>query len=56
MDLDLSLELEFALSLADAADVITLPHYDRRSFTLDWKANRTEVTEADRTPRPRSPR
>lgn len=48
MDLDLSLELEFALSLADLADAITLPHYDRRSFTLDWKANQTEVTEADR--------
>jgi histidinol-phosphatase len=48
VDLDLSLELEFALSLADVADTITLPHYDRRSFTLDWKSNQTEVTEADR--------
>ena len=30
------------------ADAITLPHYEHRSFNLDWKANRTEVTEADR--------
>ena len=45
---DLALELAFALRLAEAADAITLPHYERRSFTLDWKANRTEVTEADR--------
>lgn len=41
-------ELELARHLADIADAITLPHYDHRSFTLDWKANRTEVTEADR--------
>ena len=27
---------------------ITLPYYEQRSFNLDWKANRTEVTEADR--------
>lgn len=45
---DLSLELELAVELADLADAITLPAYERRSFTLDWKANRTEVTEADR--------
>jgi histidinol-phosphatase len=25
-----------------------MPHYVHRSFNLDWKANRTEVTEADR--------
>jgi histidinol-phosphatase len=46
--IDLGAELAFALELADLADAITLPHYDRRSFHLDWKANRTEVTEADR--------
>ena len=46
--LDLAAELEFALELADIADLITLPHYDRRSFNVDWKANHTEVTEADR--------
>lgn len=45
---DLALELAFALRLAGAADAITLPHYEHRSFSLDWKANRTEVTEADR--------
>lgn len=44
----LAAELELALRLADAADAITLPRYDHRSFSLDWKANRTEVTEADR--------
>ncbi len=41
-------ELALALRLADVADGITAPRYERRSFTLDWKANRTEVTEADR--------
>jgi histidinol-phosphatase len=41
-------ELDFALHLADLADAITMPFYQHRSFHLDWKANRTEVTEADR--------
>lgn len=41
-------ELAFALELADAADAVTLPYFEDRSFHLDWKANRTEVTEADR--------
>jgi hypothetical protein len=45
---DLAVELAFALKLATAADLVTLPHYEQRSYTLDWKANRTEVTEADR--------
>ncbi|MFZ9627929.1 MAG: inositol monophosphatase family protein [Ilumatobacteraceae bacterium] len=45
---DLTGELDFAMRLADAADAVTRPHYVNRSFTLDWKANRTEVTEADR--------
>ncbi|MFM2182731.1 MAG: histidinol-phosphate phosphatase, partial [Actinomycetota bacterium] len=45
---DLARELDFALQLADLADSITAPHYVNRSFTLDWKANRSEVTEADR--------
>jgi histidinol-phosphatase len=44
----LDAELEFALSLADLADSVTLPFYDDRSFHLDWKSNQTEVTEADR--------
>ncbi|MBI4884261.1 MAG: histidinol-phosphatase [Actinobacteria bacterium] len=47
-DFDAAGELKFAQRLADAADAITLPHYDNRSFHLDWKSNRTEVTEADR--------
>ena len=45
---DLQHELDFALRIADLADTLTLPHYTNRSFSLDWKANRTEVTEADR--------
>jgi len=36
------------MHLADLATAISLPHYINRSFNLDWKANRTEVTEADR--------
>jgi histidinol-phosphatase len=48
IELDLTEELAFARELSDIADAITLPHYERRSFNLDWKANRTEVTEADR--------
>ncbi len=47
-DFDAFSELQFAIQLADIADEITLPHYTHRSFSLDWKANRTEVTEADR--------
>ncbi len=46
--LDLGPELALALELADLADAITLPRYELRSFSVDWKANRTEVTEADR--------
>ncbi len=45
---DAAIELQFAQRLADAADAITLPHFANRSFSLDWKANHTEVTEADR--------
>ena len=47
-DVDLSGELEFALSLADLADTTTLQPFHDRSFSVDWKANRTEVTELDR--------
>lgn len=46
--LDLADELTFALGLADVADAVTLPHYEHRTFSVDWKANLTEVTEADR--------
>jgi histidinol-phosphatase len=45
---DLEPELALALELADIADAITLPAYERRAFVVDWKLNRTEVTEADR--------
>src|SRR5262245_5146637 len=45
---DLDDELALAHELADLADAITLPLYDRRAFNVDWKANRTEVTDADR--------
>ncbi len=48
LDADLSADLALALELADLADTISLPAYERRSFTVDWKANHTEVTEADR--------
>ena len=47
-DFDAAAELKFALELAELATAISLPHYDHRTFNLDWKANRTEVTEADR--------
>jgi histidinol-phosphatase len=41
-------ELALAVELADECDAFTRPVYEARSFTLDWKSNRTEVTEADR--------
>lgn len=47
-DFDAAGELAFARELADLATAISLPHYQNRTFNLDWKANRTEVTEADR--------
>ena len=40
--------LAFALLLADAADAYTLPRFRAADFTLGWKDDRTEVTEADR--------
>jgi histidinol-phosphatase len=45
---DLAADLAFGLELAAIADGVTLPYYEQRSFSLDWKANHTEVTEADR--------
>lgn len=44
---DLVADLELALELADAADTFTRQRYERQDFTLGWKDNRTEVTEAD---------
>jgi histidinol-phosphatase len=46
--LDVAAELELALELADAADAITLPPFESRDFSVDWKVNRTEVTPVDR--------
>ncbi len=45
---DLTGELALALRVADAVDAFTLPHFVARDFTVDWKQNRTEVTEIDR--------
>lgn len=45
---DLAVELDFALSLADAADSVSLAPFTARNFTVDMKANNTEVTEVDR--------
>lgn len=42
-------ELEFAVTLADVADAITLPHFIDRNFSVALKANDTEVTEIDRS-------
>lgn len=41
-------DLELALELADRADAFTLPRFERQDFTLGWKDDRSEVTEADR--------
>jgi histidinol-phosphatase len=41
-------DLDVALALADAADAFTLPRFEAADFTLGWKDDRTEVTEADR--------
>ncbi|MGA1440890.1 MAG: inositol monophosphatase family protein [Ilumatobacteraceae bacterium] len=41
-------DLAIALRLADVADSVTLPHFRNADFTLGWKDDRTEVTEADR--------
>ena len=48
IDRDLHADLALAIRLAEIADAISLPFFEQRSFNLSWKANRTEVTEADR--------
>jgi histidinol-phosphatase len=48
LDIDLTHELALALDVADGADAFTLPHFHEADFDLDWKQNRTEVTEIDR--------
>lgn len=45
---ELEAELTLAHAVADAADAFTLPHFEARDFTVDWKTNATEVTEIDR--------
>ena len=45
---DLQHELELAIELADLADGFTLPRYELQDFSVGWKDDRTEVTEADR--------
>ena len=44
----LSDELALAIRVADAADAISLPYFEKRTFTLSRKADSSEVTEADR--------
>ncbi len=44
---DLDAELAFGLELADIADAITLPIYEKREFVVDRKPDRSEVTIAD---------
>lgn len=41
-------DLALALAMADAADSYTLPRFQQQDFTLGWKDDHTEVTEADR--------
>lgn len=48
MSHDLANDLAFALELADAADAVTLPRFEARGFSVEIKANQTEVTEVDR--------
>ncbi|MEM8618426.1 MAG: inositol monophosphatase family protein [Actinomycetota bacterium] len=41
-------DLALALAIADEVDAFTLPRFAARDFSVDWKQNRTEVTEIDR--------
>lgn len=45
---DLAGELDLALQLAELATAEALPRYRSREFTVERKADRSEVTEADR--------
>jgi histidinol-phosphatase len=45
---DLAAELQLAFELADLAADEALPRYRTREFTVERKADRSEVTEADR--------
>ncbi len=46
--LDLTHDLALALDVADTVDAYTLPNFHEADFDIDWKRNRTEVTEIDR--------
>ena len=41
-------ELVLAMRLADAADAVSLPGYRSRNFSVERKADNSEVTEIDR--------
>ena len=41
-------DLSLALELADIGDAVTLPAFENRSFSVEYKSDRSEVTEADR--------
>jgi len=45
---DAASELDLAARLADIADAITLPAFDRRAFAVEHKRDHSEVTEIDR--------
>ncbi|MDP4648211.1 MAG: histidinol phosphatase [Ilumatobacteraceae bacterium] len=47
-DINLADELSLAIRIADAADAVSLPYFERQNFTLSRKADHSEVTEADR--------
>lgn len=41
-------DLALAFELADICDAVTLPAFNDRSFSIEYKSDRSEVTEADR--------
>ena len=47
-DFDPAAELALAQELADLGNAVAMPLYESREFSLDRKADRSEVTEADR--------
>ena len=46
--IDASADLEYALSLADDADALTMERYRALDLAVEAKADRTPVTDADR--------
>ena len=45
---DLDKELALALHVADAAAAVSLAGFNARTFTVERKADKSEVTEIDR--------